>query len=93
MKYGAYHVWLRVKGLTGDERQAALLTLEKAKQGLEWDFVPEQDGSICIAPLVKGDNPDSMDKDAVRAVRSMLPRRPMGQAEVELSVERFERRR
>jgi hypothetical protein len=31
-----------------------------------------------------------MDKDAVRVVRSMLPRRPMGQAEVELSVERFE---
>ena len=22
MKYGAYHVWLRVEGLTADERQA-----------------------------------------------------------------------
>jgi hypothetical protein len=31
MKYGAYHVWLRVKGLTLDERQAAFLTLEKAR--------------------------------------------------------------
>jgi hypothetical protein len=93
MKYGAYHVWLRVKGLTADEREAAVLSLEKADQGWEWDFAPEQDGSIWIAPLIKGDNPDSMDQHAVRAVRSMLPRRPMGQAEVELYVERFERRR
>lgn len=92
MKYGAYHVWLRVKGLTAEECQAVRLTLEKAEQGWEWDFVPEQDGSIWIAPLIKGDNPDIMDKHAVRAVRSMLPRRPLGQAEVELSVERFERR-
>ena len=52
MKYGAYHVWLRVKGLTADERQGALLTLEKTEQGWEWDFVPEQDASIWIAPLV-----------------------------------------
>jgi hypothetical protein len=93
MKYGAYHVWLRVKGLTADERQAAVLSLEKADQGWEWDFAPEPDGSIWIAPLVKGDNPDSMDQHAVRAVRSMLPRRPMGQAAVEVYVERFERRR
>ncbi len=93
MKYGTHHVWLRVNGLTADERQAALLILEKAEQGWEWDFVPEPDGSVWIAPLVKGDNPDSMDKHAVCAVRSMLPPRPMGQAEVALSVERFERRR
>lgn len=93
MKYGAYDVWLRVKGLTADERQGVLLTLERAEQGWEWDFDPEQDGSIRIAPLVRGDNPDIMDKHAVSAVRSMLPRRPMGQAELELSVERFERRR
>jgi hypothetical protein len=93
MKYGAYHVWLRVKGLTADERHAAVLSLEKADQGWEWDFAPEPDGSIWIAPLVKGDNPDSMDQQAVRAVRSMLARRPMGQAEVEVYVERFERRR
>jgi len=93
MKYGAYHVWLRVEGLTADERQAIRLTLEKADQGWEWDFVPEQDGSIWIAPLIKGDDPDTMDKHAVRALRSMLPPRPIGQAEVELSVDRFERRR
>jgi len=93
MKYGAYHVWLRVKGLTPDERQTALLTLEKAEQGWEWDFAPEPDGSVWIAPLVKGDNPDTMSKPAVRAVRSMLPPRPIGQTEVDVSVERFERRR
>ena len=51
MKHGACHVWLRVKGLTADERQGALLTLEKAEPGWEWDFVPERDGSIRIAPL------------------------------------------
>jgi hypothetical protein len=93
MKYGAYHVWLRVKGLTAEERQGVRLTLEKTEQGWEWDFVPEQDGSIWIAPLIKGDNPDTMDKHAVRAVRLMLPPRLMGHAEVELSVDRFERRR
>ncbi len=93
MKYGAYHVWLRVKGLTAEESQGFRLTLEKAEQGWEWDFLPEPDGSIWIAPLIKGDNPDIMDTHAVRAVRSMLPHRPMGQAEVELYVERFERRR
>lgn len=93
MKYGAYHVWLRVKGLTVDERQVALLTLEKAEQGWEWDFVPEQDGSIWIAPLVKGDNPDIMDKQAIRALRSVLPPRPLGHSDVEFSLERFERRR
>ena len=93
MKYGAYHVWLRVKGLTADERQAVRLALEKTEQGWEWDFVPEHDGSISIAPLIKGDNPDTMDKHAIRAVRSMLPPRPMGRSDVDLSVERFERRR
>jgi hypothetical protein len=93
MKYGAYHVWLRVNGLTADERQAALLSLEKADQGWEWDFAAEPDGSVWIAPLVRGDNPDTMEKDAVRAVRSMLPARPIGHAELNLSVERLERRR
>ena len=93
MKYGAYHVWLRVKGLTADEHQAVRLSLEKADQSWLWDFVQEQNGTIWIAPLIKGDNPDTMDKQAVRAVRSMLPPRPIGQAEVELSVERLERRR
>ncbi len=93
MRYGAYHVWLRVNGLTADERQAALSTLENADQGWEWDFASEPDGSVWIAPLVKGDNPDTMGKPAVRAVRSMLPPRRIGQAEVQLSVERFERRR
>jgi hypothetical protein len=60
MKYGAYHVWLRVHGLTADEGQAVPLTLEKAEQGCEWDFVPEQDGSILIAPLIRGDTPGTM---------------------------------
>ena len=93
MKYGAYHVWLRVSGLTTEEREGVRLTLEKAAPGWEWDFVSEPDGSIWIAPLIKGDDPDSMDQHAVRAVRPMLPHRPAGQAEVGLSVERFERRR
>jgi len=72
MKYGAYHVWLRVNGLTANERQAALLTLEDA--GWEWDFPSEPDASVWIAPLIKGDNPDRMEKHAVRTVRSVLPR-------------------
>ena len=80
MKYGAYHVWLRVIGLTADERHAATLPLDKADLGWEWDFVSEPDGSVWIAPLVKGDNPDAVEKHAVRAVRSMLPARPIGQA-------------
>jgi len=93
MKYGAYHVWLRVNGLTADERKAALPILERADQGWEWDFPSEPDGSVWIAPLIKGDNPDTMEKQAVRAVRSILPTRRVGQAEVQLSVERLERRR
>jgi hypothetical protein len=93
MKYGAYYVWLHVKGLTSEEQQGVRLTLEKAEQGWEWDFDPEPDGSIWIAPLIRGDTPDTMEKQALRAVRAMLPRRPIGQAEVQLSVERLERRR
>lgn len=93
MKYGAYHVWLRVGGLTEKERQAARFSLEQTDKGWEWDFVPEPDGSVWIAPLVRGDNPDTMEKDAVQAVRSMLPRRPFGEAEPKLAVERLERRR
>ncbi len=93
MKYGAYHVWLRVTGLTPDEQQAARLALENAQQGWEWDFAPEPDGSVWIAPLVRGDNSDTMEKSAISAVRSMLPRRPFGQAKATLAVERLERRR
>jgi hypothetical protein len=93
MKYGAYHVWLRVNGLTADERQAALLALEKADQGWEWDFASEPDRSVWIAPLIRGDNPDTMEKHAVRVIRSMLPARSIGEAEAHLSVERLERRR
>ena len=93
MKYGAYHVWLRVKGLTAEECQGVRLTLERAQQGWEWDSPPEPDGSVWIAPLIKGDNPDTMEKHAVRAVQSMLPPRPLVQAEVQLTVERLERRR
>ena len=51
MKYGAYHVWLRVKGLTADEPQGALLTLEGGP-GPGMDFAPEQDGSIRIECLL-----------------------------------------
>jgi hypothetical protein len=93
MKYGAYHVWFRVAGLTEDERQATRESLERAEQGWEWDFDPEPDGSVRIAPLVRGDNSDTMEKHAIRAARSMLPTRPIGQPEVNLAVERLERRR
>jgi hypothetical protein len=93
MKYGAYHVWLRVNGLTAEERQVARLSLEKMEQGWEWDFAPEPDGSVWIAPLVRGDNPDTMEKHAIGAVRSMLPRRPLGGAQAEVAVDRLERRR
>jgi hypothetical protein len=62
MRYGAYHVWIRVKGLTEEERRAVLVILEKekAEQLWDWDFNLEPDGSIWIAPLVKGDNPVSV---------------------------------
>ena len=93
MKYGAYYVWLQVKGLTAEEREAVHLILKTGEQGWEWESVPESDGSIWIAPLIKGDNPDVMDKRAVQAMRAILPRRPIGQAEAQLVVERFERRR
>ena len=93
MKYGAYHVWLRVDGLSEDERQAARLTLEQGDQGWEWDFVPEPDGSVWIAPLVRGETPTQRRNTPSAAVRSMLLRRSPGQAEVKLAVERLERRR
>ncbi len=48
MRYGAYHVWIRVKGLTEEERRAVLVILEKekAEQLWDWDFNLEPDGSI-----------------------------------------------
>ncbi len=93
MRYGAYHVWMCVKGLTEEERRAVLVILEQEKAELpwDWDFNLEPDGSIWIAPLIKGDNPDVMDRQAVREVRSLLPRRRVGQTEPELYVDRFER--
>lgn len=93
MKYGAYHVWIRVKGLTEEERRAVLGILEKEKGGelWDWDFNLEPDGSIWIAPLVKGDNPDPMDRQAVRELRSMLPGRRVGLTDPEIYVDRFER--
>ena len=95
MRYGAYHVWIRVRGLTEAEGRGllAILEKEKAQQGWDWDFALDEAGSVWIAPLVRGDNPDVMDRQAVREVRSLLPGRRVGQPMPRLEVDRFERLR